>query len=88
MSQEDREMYLLHDEGVDGWLRPQPAREAIVDAVTGATDLTADDVGNLEDYVDESTLRELLDGDEDGPISFEVEGQEITVDSTGNVTIA
>lgn len=87
MSQEDREVYLLRDEGDDGWVSPQPARDAIVEALADATDLDAGDVGDLEAYVDQGALRDLLDGDEDGTLSFDVEDHEVTVDSTGNVTI-
>lgn len=87
MSQEDRETSLCHGEGAGGWVRLQPGREAIVGAVTDATDLTAEDVGAHEDSVDESALRELLDGDERGTVVFEVEGYGTTGDGTGNVTI-
>ena len=87
MSQEDGEVYLLHEEGSDGWVSPTPARQAIVDALTDATDLGADDVGDLEDYVDPDDLRDLL-ANEEGTLSFDVEDHEVTVDSTGTVTFA
>ncbi len=87
MSQEDREVYLLHGEGEEGWVSPQPARAAIVEALTDATDLSAEEIGELDAYVEVGDLRDLLGGD-DGTLSFGVEDHEVTVDSTGSVTVA
>jgi hypothetical protein len=88
MSQEDGKVYLLREEGSNGWVSPTPARQAIVDALTDATDLGADDVGDLEDYVDPDDLRDLLEDEDAGALSFDVEDHQVTVDSGGTVTIA
>lgn len=78
-------VYIIRDAG-DEWVNPTPADEAIVDAVTAATDLSPDDVDDVEAYVDPAEFRTLFEGDSTS-LTFTVEGYEITVDSTGDIDV-
>lgn len=87
MSSEDSEIYLLSpEEGEDDWVSPTPARSAIVEALARDADLDDDDVDDLEAYVHPNAVREVLESESD-TISFEVEGHEVTVDASGEVTV-
>lgn len=86
MGSEDGELYVMR-EGEDGeWVNPTPARSLIVEALADETDLGADDVDGLGEYVDLDELRDVLEGDADA-VSFEVEDVGVTVDEDGTVEI-
>lgn len=86
MSQEESEVYIMRDEDEAEWVSPTPAGRVVREAVADATDLDADDIDDLDAYVDLGELRGVLDG-EDGSVTFDVEGHEVTVDSAGNVQV-
>jgi len=87
----DGELYVLGPgEGAeDGeeWVSPRPVDEVVVDVLTDATGLSADDLDDLETYVDHGELATHLDGDRDGPLSFEVEGHDVVVAADGTVDV-
>ncbi|MFC6975210.1 hypothetical protein ACFQL1_11985 [Halomicroarcula sp. GCM10025709] len=66
---------------------PGPADEVITDAVLAATDLTVEEIGDIDGYVDETALRRVVsDGGE--PETFAVEGHTVTVSADGLVDVA
>jgi len=71
--------------GESGWVSPRPIDEAVVEAVTDATDLAADDV---DEYVEVSAIAALLDGDSnDETLSFTVEDHDVVVDAGGQIRV-
>lgn len=85
MSPDNGEVYILQGTGEEEWVRPTPARTAIAEAVTAATDLTADDLNDIDVYVDLAALGAALD---DGDAhTFTVEGHEVTVDPSGDIAV-
>lgn len=66
------------------WVTPTPARVAITEALVAATDLDEPDLEDID--IDHGGLRELLDGN-GGEQTFTVEGYEITVNSSGDITV-
>ncbi|MEF8785409.1 MAG: HalOD1 output domain-containing protein [Haloarculaceae archaeon] len=86
MSSEDGEVYIMTGVGDEEWVSPTPAQIAITDAVTGATDLTEADIGDIETYVDLDELRAVLAGDDD-TVTFTVEDHEIMVTNTGDISV-
>jgi hypothetical protein len=87
MSSEDGTVYIMSPSGDEEWVSPMPAGAAVTEAVTGATDLSDEDVDDLESYVDLGDLRAVLDGDED-EVTFEVEGNDVTVTADGDIDVA
>lgn len=87
MSPENEALYIMQDDDEEEWVSPTPASVAIREAVTAATDLDESDISELDSYIDRSTLRQLLEGADDGQRTFTVEGYEVTVDSSGNITV-
>lgn len=87
MSSEDGEVYIMSDEGDDEeWVSPTPADDAVRDAVVEATDLDADDLDDLQEYVARDDLRDLLNGD-DGELSFEIEDHDVTISADGTIEV-
>jgi hypothetical protein len=86
MNSEEGEVYVLR-EGDDEWVRPTPVEAAIVETLTGRTDLDPDDIDDLDAYVDREELSALLDGEREDDLSFEVQNHRITVDGAGNITV-
>lgn len=86
MSSENGEVYIMSDEDDDEWVSPTPAQTAIVEAVTEATDLSAGDVDDIEEYVDLADLRTTLEDDGEA-LTFTVEDHEVTVDADGDITV-
>ncbi|WP_340097898.1 HalOD1 output domain-containing protein [Salinibaculum salinum] len=86
MSSEDGEVYIMTGVGDEEWVSPTPAQTAITDAVTGATDLTEADIGDVETYVDLEELRAVLDGGS-GDLTFDVEGHDVTVTGDGDISV-
>jgi hypothetical protein len=87
MSSEDGDVYIMSPSGDEEWVSPTPAQTAITDALTDATDVSADDIADLETYVDRGDLRAVLDGDSD-ELTFEVEGHDVTVTAAGDIDVA
>lgn len=88
MKSENGTVYMIRGQDTDEWVSPEPAEAVITEALFGATDLTADDIDYIGSYVEAAKLRAVVgDGDEES-ITFEVEGNEITVTATGDVTVA
>jgi hypothetical protein len=87
MSSEDGTVYMMSPSGEEEWMSPKPAETVVTEAVTGATDLSDEDIDDLESYVDLGDLRAVLDGDED-ELTFEVEGHDVTVTGDGDIDVA
>jgi len=85
-SKSSADTYIIRDAG-DEWVNPIPADEAIVDAVTSATDLTPTDIDDIDTYVDPAEFSTLFDGATTTTLTFTVEGHEVTVDSTGVIDV-
>jgi len=86
MSSENGEVYIMSPSGDEEWVTPTPARTAITDAVTEATDLEGEDVDDIEEYVDIPDLRAVLEGDDD-ELTFRVEDHEVTVTGDGDIQV-
>jgi hypothetical protein len=72
----------------DGWVSPRPVDEAVRAAVADATDLDPEGIADAGSYVDLDDLAALLDGEGGaGPLTFAVEGHEVTIDGGGHVTV-
>ena len=73
------------------WTGSNPPVVAVVDAVADATGRDPDAVGPLYDSVDPSALTTLLqtggDGDNPVTISFTYDGCDISVSSSGEITV-
>ncbi|MFW5973818.1 MAG: HalOD1 output domain-containing protein [Natrialbaceae archaeon] len=87
MNTEQGELYVLLAEEDGEWERPIPARIAIRDAVTAATDLEEADLHDLDEYLDRERLRELLDGDGEDSQTFRIEGHDVTITADGDITV-
>ncbi|WP_159904395.1 HalOD1 output domain-containing protein [Salinirussus salinus] len=88
METDDAELYVVRTREGDGaeWVRPASVEEAVVDALTETTALTAGDIGPLGTYVDAADLRSVLRAT-GGTVTFPVEEYEVTVHSSGRVTV-
>lgn len=86
MSSEDGEVYIMTGAGDEEWVSPAPAQAAITDAISNATDLTEQDVDDIDTYVDLRDLRAVLDGG-DGELTFTVEGHHVTITETGDISV-
>lgn len=92
MQSEDPEMYVVRrrdgdeDGGRTDWVSPTSVEEAVIDALTETTALTAGDVDRLGTYVDAADLRSVLRATS-GTVTFPVEEYEVTVHSSGRVTV-
>ncbi len=85
MSQDNGDVYIMSREGDEEWVSPTPAQTAIVEAVTEATDLEEDDLADIDTEVDIDELGETLDDDE--AYTFSLEGHEVTVTPTGEISV-
>lgn len=79
-------VYLMAEDE-NGWETPIAVNEAILDAVTLASGLGQDEMGNVSDYVDPERVVDVLGADGTIPISFEVEGHNVTVHPSGTVRV-
>jgi hypothetical protein len=88
METADAELYIVQDRGGGRteWVRPTPVEQTVVDALTEATGLDADEVDCLHSYVDPGDLRAVLRAT-GGTITFPVEDYEVTVHSSGRVSV-
>lgn len=87
MNTEQGELYILLAEDDEEWKRPIPARVAIRDAVTAATDLEETEIRDLDAYLEPERLRDLLEGDGDRTRTFRIEGHDVTVTADGEITV-
>jgi hypothetical protein len=91
MSSDDGTVYMMRggsgDDGADEWVSPEPAGAVITDAIVAATELTAEDVGEIETYVDTAELRAVIGDGEEAAVTFAVEGHEVTVTADGDVEV-
>lgn len=88
MQSDDGTVYMIQGHDEDEWLSPEPAEAVITNALFDATGLTSDDIDHISAYVDAAKLRAVVgDGSED-TITFDVEGNSVTVTADGDVTVA
>lgn len=89
---DDETVYIIQNSGgdvtdEDDWISPEPAEDVITTELVEATDLTADDIDELESYVDIETLRAVVSDREADGVSFSVEGHTVTMNRDGTVEI-
>lgn len=87
MSSEEHGIYIMQDEDDNEWVSPTPARAAIVDEVTEATDLDSDELGDLDEYFEVDELDDVLNGDGDSPLEFTIEGYDVTIKPSGEIEV-
>lgn len=85
MSPDTGNVYIMTGDGEGEWVRPTPAKTAIVDAVTAATDLTVDDLADVETYVDLAELAAALE--EQTAYTAVVEGYDVTIQPSGEIAV-
>lgn len=87
----DGDRYVISHGGegdATGWVSPRPVDDVVLDAVTTATDLSADDLDDLDAYVDPADLAAQFDGDPgDEPLTFAVEDHTVAVAPDGTVDV-
>jgi hypothetical protein len=86
----DGDLYVFSAEGDedDGeWVSPRPVGAVVVELVTDETDLSEDDIDDIETYVDRDDLAAHLDGDPSDPLTFAVEGHDVVIDPDGTVSV-
>jgi hypothetical protein len=96
MSSEYRGPYIIRDRSSAGdaadeaeaWVTPEPAELVIVEEVLAATDLPRAAIEPLEEHVNFEALEMVLEGDDEGVLTFDVDGHEITVAHDGSVEVA
>lgn len=85
------ELYVLGSGGgeddSDGWVSPRPIDEALIETVTAETDLAAEDLAGIKEYVDTEEIAAVLNGEGDGSLAFEIEGHRVEVDASGQVDV-
>jgi hypothetical protein len=86
MSSDNGDVYILRETDDEEWVSPTPARTAVAEAVTAATDLDDGDVDDIEAAVDFDALGTALADDE--PYTVTVAGHEVTVDPSGAIEVA
>jgi hypothetical protein len=87
MSSENGGLYIMRDDDDEQWVRPTPAGAAIVDAVISQTELTESDLANIHTYVDREELRTVLEDEGTEPLTFTVEGHEVSVETSGEISV-
>lgn len=87
MSSDKGGLYIMRDDDDEQWVRPTPAGAAIVDAVLSRTELSEDDLSNIHSYVDRDDLRSVLEDESADPLTFTVEGHDVTVAHGGEITV-
>jgi len=88
MESKDGTVYMIRGHDEDEWVSPQPAEAVITEALFDATELTEDDIDYIGSYVDAATLRAVVGDGDDDAVTFDVEGNEVTVTAGGDVTVA
>lgn len=79
------ELYIMR-ETEDEWVQPTPARVAIGEAVSRATDLEREELANIEEYVDLGALRQVLEGADD-ELRVHIEGYDVTIQTSGDIHV-
>ena len=95
MSSDDGDVYVLRDAtDADGgaesdWVAPEPVESVVRDQLLAQTDLAADDIGDLEEYVGFDSLKHFFSpaGDEADELDFEIEGYSVRLSKSGDVTV-
>jgi len=88
MKSDNGTVYMIRGHDEDEWISPEPAEAVITEALFDATDLSDGDIDYIGSYVDAARLRAVVgDGDEE-TVTFDVEGNEVTVTAGGDVTVA
>ena len=87
MGSEENAVYIMQETEGEEWVSPKPVRVAIVEVVTAQTDLAADDLDDIESYVDPDHVRGVIEGDEES-VTFTVEGHEVTLSEDGTIELA
>jgi len=88
MKSDNGTVYMIRGHDEDEWVSPEPAEAVITEALFDATDLSDGDIDYIGSYVDAARLRAVVgDGDEE-TVTFDVEGNEVTVTAGGDVTVA
>ena len=90
MSSNEGTVYMLQNratEGSDDWVSPEPAEDVIADAVLEATDLDADDIDELDTYVNINSLRAVVGERTTESLTFAVEGHDVTITADGEVSV-
>jgi len=88
MQSDEGTVYIIQGHDGDEWLSPEPAEAVITEAVFDATDLTSEDIDPVDTYVDTSELRAVVGDGRDDSITFDIEGNTVTVTAGGDVSIA
>lgn len=85
MSPDNGEVYIMQDTDEE-WVAPTPAAAAITEALAAATNLDEGDLQDIDSEIDRARLQELLeeDGEEQ---TFTIEGYNVTIDSSGEITV-
>ena len=85
MSPDNGEVYIMQDTDEE-WVSPTPATAAIVEALVSTTDLEETNLQHIGEELDHGKLEAVLAGD-DGEETFSIEGYEVTVDSSGDISV-
>lgn len=88
MSSQKGELYILQNDDTEEWVQPQPATAVIADAVCAQTPLSEGDLTSIRSYVDYDNLRSVLEDESDKELTFTIEGYEVTVEQSGEITVS
>jgi len=83
----DGDLYVFGDHDEGEWVSPRPVGVVVAELLAESTDLSEDDVDDLEAYVDRDELAAHIEGDADEPLTFPVEGHEVIVAPDGTVDV-
>jgi len=81
-------VYIMQDDDEAEWVTPTPAGVALAEAVTASTDVDEESIDDIDAYLDRESLRALLDGERTEPLTFTVEGHDVTIDADGDIDVA
>jgi len=87
MSSDKGGLYIMRDDDDEEWVRPTPAGAAIFEAVLSRTALSEDEFSNIHSYVDHDALQSVLEDETAEPLTFTVEGYEVTIAHGGEITV-
>lgn len=83
----EKEVYIMRDDTDEEWVRPTPARTAIVDVLTEETDLTAGEIEDVTSSLNLDELRAVLETGNAEEFSFRIEDHEVRVETSGDITV-
>ena len=81
-------VYIMQDDDEAEWVTPTPAGVALAEAMTASTDVDEESIDDIDAYLDRESLRALLDGERTEPLTFTVEGHDVTIDADGDIDVA